>query len=229
MPSFILHLLHGQKILEKSDLKYSGEEWKKFMAGLLMPDSKKGDQKEQSHFYSSDKKNTLLIPDLQKFLMQYRNCMQNPFVMGYTAHLYLDKVFFEDYFLRYVEFRDKNDTFTLLENEIRYVFLVKSGKRIKLEELYSDEYLYSDYTKLNHSLIHRNNIQQPEYITFTSPIKGINDKDYKNILELLHKYLFERYTDDITLQIFDINDLEKAVEEYAYGFICWYENEKNNI
>ncbi len=222
MPSFILHLLHGQKILEKLKHNYSEEEQKQFMAGLLMPDSKKGIEKECSHFYSlSEKEKSLQIPDLREFAIKYQSYMQNPFVVGYATHLYLDKVFFEDYFLRYVEFKGKNDEATLFPDEICYAVLLKSGKKISLDELYSDEYLYSDYTRMNHRLILRNNIERPECITFASPVQEIDPRDYKDVLALLQKYLNEDCDDDI-IRIFDVEDLEKAIEQYADDFIRWY-------
>lgn len=222
MPGFILHLLHGQKVLEKLEHNYSEEEQKQFMAGLLMPDSKKGIEKECSHFYSfSEKEKTLQIPDLQEFSVKYQSYMQNPFVAGYAAHLYLDKVFFEDYFLRYVEFRDKNDKSTLFSAEICDAVLLKSGKRISLVQLYSDEYIYGDYTKLNQVLILRNNIEQPEYTTFASPVQEVDSRDYKDVLALLQKYLNDECDDDV-IRIFDIDDLEKAITQYADDFMRWY-------
>ncbi len=58
-----------------------------------MPDSKKGIEKECSHFYSfSEKEKTLQIPDLQEFSIKYQRYMQNPFVAGYAAHLYLQLI-----------------------------------------------------------------------------------------------------------------------------------------
>lgn len=222
MPGFILHLLHGQKVLEKLKHGYSEEEQKQFMAGLLMPDSKKGIEKECSHFYSfSEKEKTLQIPDLQEFSIKYQSYMQNPFVAGYAAHLYLDKMFFEDYFLRYVEFRDKNDKSTLFSAEICCAVLLKSGKRISLDELYSDEYIYGDYTKLNQGLILRNNIEQPEYTAFASPVQEVDSRDYKDVLALLQKYLNDECDDDV-IRIFDIDDLEKAITQYADDFTFWY-------
>lgn len=222
MPGFILHLLHGQKVLEKLEHNYSEEEQKQFMAGLLMPDSKKGIEKECSHFYSfSEKEKTLQIPDLQEFSVKYQSYMQNPFVAGYALHLYLDKVFFEDYFLRYVEFRDKNDKSTLFSAEICDAVLLKSGKRISLDQLYSDEYIYGDYTKLNQVLILRNNIEQPEYTTFASPVQEVDSRDYKDVLALLQKYLNDECDDDV-IRIFDIDDLEKAITQYADDFMRWY-------
>lgn len=222
MPGFILHLLHGQKILEKLEHSYSDEEQKQFMAGLLMPDSKKGIEKECSHYYSfSEKEKTLQTPDLQAFSVKYQSYMHNPFVAGYVSHLYLDKVFFEDYFLRYVEFRDKNDKSTLFSAEICCAVLLKSGKRISLDELYSDEYIYGDYTKLNQGLIFRNNIEQPEYTIFASPVQEVDSKEYKDILALLQKYLNDE-CDDNVIRIFDIDDLEKAIVQYANDFISWY-------
>lgn len=227
MPGFILHLLHGQKILEKLKYPYSEEEQKQFMAGLLMPDSKKGIEKERSHFYSfSEKEKTLQIPDLREFSVKYQNHMQNPFVAGYAAHLYLDKVFFEDYFLKYVSFRNENDETTLFSAEICYAVLLKSNKQISLEELYSDLYLYSDYTNMNHNLILRNNIQQPEYTAFASPVQEVEARDYKDVLALLQKYLNDE-CDDNVVRIFDIDALEKAITQYANDFICWYKKAKH--
>lgn len=222
MPGFIMHLVHGQKILEKLEHNYSEEERKQFMAGLLMPDSKKGIEKECSHFYSvSEKEKILQIPDLQEFSIKYQCYMQNPFVAGYAAHLYLDKMFFEDYFLRYVEFRDKNNESTLFSDEVNYAVLMKNGESISLDELYSDEYLYGDYTNMNSSLMTRNKIDPVECIAFASPVQEVDSRDYKDVLALLQKYLNGKCGDDV-IRIFDIDDLEKAIGQYADDFMRWY-------
>ena len=94
MPSYVLHMLHGNFInkLKNDDLD-TNEKINQFMLGILMPDSCNGNEKDIAHFYSSDsEKMVLRTPDLNSFVSKYGKHLSDPFVMGYLAHLWLDKL-----------------------------------------------------------------------------------------------------------------------------------------
>ncbi len=94
MPGYILHLLHGKLFLDQYGNYFSETEKNQFAMGLLMPDSNKAVKKkgDDSHFYSPDQADRMLqIPDLHRF--PYIKQINNPFVLGYAAHLYLDSFF----------------------------------------------------------------------------------------------------------------------------------------
>ncbi len=97
---------------------------------------------------SPDRKGCILeYPDLDLF--DYVKDLSQPFVIGYAAHLYLDKFFYEDYFTKYVHFLDSDGKIAEKKAEIKSVYLVNAKCYITVKELFSEAYVYGDYTKLN--------------------------------------------------------------------------------
>lgn len=224
MPGFVIHLLHGKMFLKQANLTLSKMEQKQFQIGLLMPDSDKKSF-NNFHFFSSDQEGKIMkVPNLSEF--NYRIFIENPFVLGYAAHLYLDKLFFEDYFLKFVNFLDAYGQPTNENNKVKKVFLVKSNKYISIDELFSNEYLYGEYTMLNNYLVKKYAIEIPEYVYFCCPIKEINIENFTYIQRSLNSYL-ENSSGEIKMNIFTIDSLEKAIEQYAFGFAQWVEGVKS--
>ena len=148
MPGFIIHIIHGNLILERIKYCFDADDIKKFVTGILIPDSCRGEKKEISHFiapYSRDR--ILQIPDVDAFADKYREHLSEPFVMGYLAHLWLDKVFFEDFFQRFIQFQDGQGQSTLREKDVRRVYLSHLNRYITVDELFSEQYLYGYYTQ----------------------------------------------------------------------------------
>ena len=225
MPGFILHLLHGQMILQQSKLfHFSESEQNQFKAGLLIPDSVNGQEKQLSHFFSSEQKYKILqVPDLNDFLERYANHMNNPFVVGYAAHLYLDKAFFSDYFLNYVRFLDKEGQATLDENSVESVLLLKTQKKITTKELFSEQYLYGDYTKMNQYLVNKYLIVPPSPRIADNPIIEVDPQNLSHLLSDLNQYLHTPISTDYTLSVFSVDTIETSLKEYASGFLEWRE------
>ncbi len=230
MPSYILHLLHGDMIIRENKIKFSEEDLKKFRAGLLMPDSKRGYEKKYSHFNSPVHHNKeLQVPDMDVFSYEYQGCFDDSFVIGYAAHLYLDKVFFKDYFPKHVHYLDKDNNITDISDDIVSVHLTKSNITITPQELYTDDYLYGEYTKMNHIIIQRHDVRVPEDACFMCCIREVEAEDYSNILTQLKGFLSSQIPKDTELKIFDIENLEKSIEEYAVGFIKWYKKQRFKV
>lgn len=223
MPGFILHMLHGELFLKKSGIQFSDTELKQFKWGLLMPDLYKVKRQKDngSHFFSDDQDGKILqVPDLKSF--QYIAFMDNPFVLGYAAHLYLDKLFFEDYFQQYVRFLDADGNVTLENDRVDSVFLVKSQRHITVDELFSESYLYGDYAMLNQFLVKKYAMKLLEETPVNDPIFQTNQDDQKAISDALEKFLTDS-TGSTEMNVFTVESLEQALEKYAFGFSQWVE------
>ena len=221
MPGYILHLLHGKLFLDQYGNIFSETEKNQFAMGLLMPDSNKAVKKkvDHSHFYSPDQADRMLqIPDMHRF--PYIKQINNPFVLGYAAHLYLDRFFFSDFFLRFVRFLDQKKQETLAASAAKYAELKQSGKLLTVSELFSEDYLYGDYTMLNRFLVEKYHIEQVALVQADNPVHEVDLSNFKTVQAQLHQYLSES-SGSTEMRVFSIEELESAIERYAYGFGQW--------
>ncbi|MDE6034835.1 MAG: hypothetical protein K2G36_02885 [Ruminococcus sp.] len=229
MPGYILHMLHGKMFLEKYCSDFSDNEIKQFIIGTIMPDSNKTVKadNDNSHFYSGDTKNKILkVPDINNF--PYRFFIKNPFVLGYSAHLYLDKIFFEDYFPSCVVFLDKNGNKTELIKEAVNAKILKSNRIISIGELYSEDYLYGDYTMTNKYIAEKYYLQDIVETFIDNPIAEIDLNNLCNVKSAIYRFI-EESSDKTEMKVFDIENLENAIERYAFGFSQWSEGVKSMI
>ena len=179
MPGYIIHLAEAELILKKLQDKniHPAKEWKQqFQYGALLPDAVSGSGKKKSHFWrEADMDQIVIAPDLEAFMKQYSCHLQknpsmfscaslpDPLLCGYLAHLHLDQCFFGRYFDRCVEFIDENGTPQKQFQKIHAARIRKSQKVVSLEQFFSNEYLYGDYTKLNHYFVEKYQLEIPVY------------------------------------------------------------------
>lgn len=181
MPGYIIHLAEAELILKKLQDKniHPAKEWKQqFQYGALLPDAVSGSGKKKSHFWrEADMDQIVIAPDLEAFMKQYSCHLQknpsmfssaslpDPLLCGYLAHLHLDQCFFGRYFDRCVEFIDENGTPQKQFQKIHAARIRKSQEVVSLEQFFSNEYLYGDYTKLNHYFVEKYKLEIPVYPT----------------------------------------------------------------
>ena len=179
MPGYIIHLAEAELILKKLRDKNinPSKEWKQqFQYGALLPDAASGSGKKESHFWrEADMDQIVITPDLETFMKRYPCHLQensfmfssaslpDPLLCGYLAHLHLDQCFFGRYFDRRVEFIDENGTPQKQFQKIRAARIRKSQEILSLEQFFSNEYLYGDYTKLNHYFVEKYKLEIPVY------------------------------------------------------------------
>lgn len=227
MPGFILHLLHGKMILEQDNLNFSETEKKQFQMGILMPDVSQYDrlQKDNAHFMSPNRKGCILeYPDLNLF--PYLKDLSQPFVIGYAAHLYLDKYFYEDYFTQYVHFLDSDGKITEKKTEVKNVYLVNAKSNITVRQLFSEAYVYGDYTNLNHYFIQKYQLETAEEVPCKHPITEVKDQDFSVIQNNLKRYLND-YSGNNKTKVFTSESLETTIRVYASGFLQWLIRKKD--
>jgi hypothetical protein len=137
MASALIHISVAKKINEKLHLNE-----KELYLSVIAPDISKlvGQTKEISHFQQSSYGDD---PILERFLLKYKNELDNPFVLGYYIHLYTDKLWFNEFFNKLI-----SGTYVHLNN----------GTDVRLERDEWHKVLYQDYTNLNVTLIENYNL-----------------------------------------------------------------------
>ena len=134
MASSIIHICIAKEV--NKEIKRDPS---RLYIGTISPDISKfiGDSKRKSHFVSDLEENNN-IPDLNKFLIRYKDNLSDDFVLGYYIHLYADYLWFK-YFI--TEIITKN-------------FVTKlDGTVVNVKGELQTYYIYNDYTNMNEQLL----------------------------------------------------------------------------
>ena len=131
MASAIIHLSVAKKV---GDI--INQRSKEYYIGSIAPDISKiiGESKNKTHFITDEES----IPNIDLFLGKYKDCLNNPFELGYFIHLYTDKLWYEEF-----------------ASNIYYntSIKMKDGTVLTLEPAFITKIIYEDYTNLNIDLI----------------------------------------------------------------------------
>lgn len=217
MPGYILHLtaahifmdnLPASSPLRRPDLQND------FYIGNLLPDAV-GD-KTASHFRNPKYLDRMIIwPRPEEFRRKYSSRMSDPIYFGYYFHLYIDRIFFSEYIPQAAEFLDKDGHGTECREQVRFVRLKKSGKKISLEQYLSEEYYYGDYTKMNTWLCEQYHLPAHFDLPCDPEIKEIEYSRLPGILDSLKEYRKVPADAVQNVKVFDVQNLmlflEKAV------------------
>lgn len=223
MPGYIIHLTEAELIINllkkrKCLPKENSEQWMAlFRCGNLIPDAVPKDQKKHSHFWQDpDNDDILNVPDLSIFLKQYDLSLEKPVLCGYYAHLYLDRTFYTDYFRRYVAFYNKKGEPENKKENILYSKLLQTGECIDVPRLFSEEYIYGDYTRLNHDFINEYHLEIP-WMMKIDCLEVDEAKGYslKKIWSELHEILNYNGDEEKEAKVFSPTDLDIFLNEKA--------------
>lgn len=229
MPGYVIHLTEANMILQQMPDWYSALcsemnlnlSWKnEYLCGSVLPDAVPYSEKEHTHFWDKgDMDKVLITPHLQRFMSQHKRNLLDPLVLGYLAHLHLDLVFFRDYFPRYIRFVNADGADTLTEKNIHHVELVLQPQQISLSQLFSDRFLYGDYTKLNTLLIQKYGLPDmlcPE--RKDNPFEMNLANSVAIVKKELHRYLEESHTVTGEPRILEYAPLEAFMRQAAIWF-----------
>ena len=221
MPGFVIHLAEAIVIME-SMKKKPDEAWRQdFLLGSLLPDTRLGEHKAVSHFWGCGQEEYIArAPKLSLFLEKYRHRLDEPAILGYYAHLYLDEHYVCRFWPKVLSFEDKNGCIQSKKDKITQVELKHSGEKVPFEKFFSPEYYYGDYTRCNHWFVEKFHIKPPEYRNME--LLGMNEvqpEALKDVLEEL-EYLFSRgcIGDEKWMKVFDLAELEAFVRDTAEAF-----------
>lgn len=178
MASAIIHMAVASEInktLKRLD--------NKLLIGTIAPDISKfiGRTKLESHFLESVDND---IPNLEKFLLKYKDKLTDDFVMGYYIHLFTDYLWFKYFVPNFYQ----DNMVTKLDGTV----VECKGKMLDL-------YIYNDYTNLGMRLLDEynlnlkifyNDIPELENIIEEIPMDKINIivNQVANIIEKSREY-----------------------------------------
>ena len=151
MASSMIHIVVANEVNKKINRNKS-----KLLIGSIAPDIGKlvGLGKIDTHFQDSDDN----IPNLDKFLNEYKNNLDDDFVLGYYIHLITDYLWFK-YFVT--------------EIEIDNIITKLDGTKVKCNGNMLYTYMYNDYTDLNVRLIDEYNLDLKIFYNEVPKLKNI--------------------------------------------------------
>lgn len=136
MASSIIHICVANEI--NKSLKRNSRE---LLIGTIAPDISKllGESKLYSHFLDDIDNN---IPNINNFLIKYKNYLDDDFVLGYYIHLYTDYLWFKYFITKIID-----------GNYLKEL----DGTNIKYNNDTFTYYVYNDYSNLNKQLLDKYN------------------------------------------------------------------------
>lgn len=221
MPGFIIHLIEAEMIMDSIKIEPDADWKQEFLLGNLLPDTRLGEDKAISHFWSSDgAENIARAPKLSLFLEKYGHRLDEPVILGYYAHLYLDERYVDEYWPRILTFEDAEGQPEPRKAFIHRVELKESGKFIPFERFFSSEYYYGDYTRSNHWLVDKYHIQPPEYRFLENVnMDEVDASRLRLVLEELDDIFRKgRPGDEKEMKVFNLEGLETFVRNTAEAF-----------
>lgn len=217
MPGFILHMTAAKMLFQKWQQNIIDPN--EFQVGNLIPDSVS--DKTFSHFRHPDRNEKLMVyPDLDLFLNKYSHLLHSSSCLGYYFHLFIDRVYAKDYIPQVVTFYDVNGQECADRKDITHALIKRTGELVPIRTIFSDEYYYGDFTKLNTYLIQRFDLSTDfDFYVMNPGIKEVDYTDIEKIQKQLQGYLDVPAEAVSELKVFDIEDLlaflEGATEKFA--------------
>jgi hypothetical protein len=247
MPSYVIHHIAGNKLLDKYII--SDKQKGLFLLGNLIPDSIKTlgnetdsvkvkairdkfykqiqHEKAATHFRRREDFNkNVELPYLEDFSSRYGHLFDDPTVLGYYYHLYVDKYFFSTVFDETFECLDSNGNKTDLSADTRTYKILKNGKIVTPDVFWSHAGIYDDYTKMNKILLEKYGVTFDEgelrkvLPFFINP--GIEEVDYANIEVVFREtngYIAEsKAALDTSLNVFDQDKVVSFINDVSTKF-----------
>jgi hypothetical protein len=115
--SRIMHLIIGNRIAECLSLK--AKDRTSFLLGSIAADAVSN--KDLSHFFIGEVQDYTRSVDYKGFLHKYSSILENPYILGYCAHLIADDIWLKGFYLPWLRNRMEVDKgiFNLYHNDFR--------------------------------------------------------------------------------------------------------------
>ncbi len=228
MPGYVMHLAEADMIIRalrgRMDLS---EQWvEHFITGNLLPDTKLRDQKYISHFWSPREAGLMAqAPDLDLFLSKYSPSMEDPLLLGYFTHLYLDTRFVHNFWPLCMAFYNSQGHIETQRDRIDQVEILKTGERVHIGEFFSPAYYYGDYSRMNAYFVETYHITRAPVWQDIKDFKmdEVNLADMQLICRNLD-WLFAHCAagQEKDLLVFDLEAFDSFIHETAEEFMKTY-------
>lgn len=223
MPGYLFHLAFGEEVLKKGGIK----DKEAFKLGNIAPDL--APNKMLSHFKSSSI-GTFIVPNIKSFIDSYSTeLLENDFMKGYLAHIYLDYYFIKNFVSKYIVTLDKKMQPTSNPNLVKFIKLLKNNKYIDLEEkpaepievdsFFRERILHREYSSLNNYLRNDYILSLPQAINIPNYISELPPEAVIANYPELNKELTEiLLSSDKTSSIFSYEDYKEFAKNLANKF-----------
>lgn len=225
MPSYVIHLSCAKRILELAGGTVTKQDENLFYLGNMIADMCK--EKRATHFWD-DETYPLLVrrPNLSLFLEKYGAYIQDPYVRGYYAHLYLDRMFLDTYWEKHFRFYGADKRPETRYTEVAYVKIIEKDKLYDRKEFFSKALYYGDYDTMNGYFAGKYQVQFPELSlsedawTRVHRIREIDWTYAPEAIENTKKLLAQsvrlaKGDTEARLRVFELPELEAMVEQTA--------------
>lgn len=228
MPGYVMHLAMATKILDNkgiSDKNYITP----FLIGNIIPDIKRGNAKKDTHFWTDEMfKRFDRKPDLELFKQKYQSRMDEPYVFGVFCHLYLDAMYMERYWDKYLSFYDDDMKPVDGYYEVKKIKLANDDVVYDRSVFFSDSYYYGDYDRMNDYFVAKYGILSPKLdISLIENIKDIDEiciikekEKLINMVERVNKFRHEQKLKNDSFyekntKILNVKEIDMLIETVA--------------
>lgn len=227
MPGYVMHLAEADMILEMlREKRPVSAQWEEhFLTGNLLPDTRLRKEKRFSHFWNPKDAGLLAqAPDLDLFLGKYHPDLDHPVLLGYLMHLDLDARYVHNFWPRCMAFYDSEGKPEAMADKIAQVEIRKNGRRTSLEEFFSPDGYYGDYSQMNGFFVRKYHIHTPEWKDICDFHMDEVDLADMETIERNMKWLFDHCgpEDGPELKVFDLQELDSFIRESAGEFAGQY-------
>lgn len=192
MSSIIMHIYISKKIKEELNLS------NKFLAGSVLPDMIKIKTKDRSgtHYIKNVENSTKRLPDLERFLDENKDKLNDEITLGYYAHLIEDELWFDKYIDTFAKCIDEDNILYTSDNTMH-----------SPEEFRKD--IYADYVSVDKYLITHSNMDIDNIRLNIKRELG----DYKVDNEVEENIRFPKVSDDARIIFISPSCLEDYINE----------------
>lgn len=227
MPGYVIHLAEAELILDNIRNKQQIDDAfeQAFLTGTLLPDTRLKGEKRFSHFWDPEQLDRLALgPDLNRFTDKYEHRLNEPVMLGYLAHLHLDTRYVQEYWPTVMAFYGCKGQIEYRKAYIAEVEVKRLKKRVPVNQFFSTDYYYGDYTKLNGYFVQKYHLRVPEWENIPMlPPDEVHLQDMQMIIRELEHLTGQCHVgDEEEIKVFDLASLEKFMALSAEDFCDKY-------
>lgn len=220
MPGFIIHLVEATLLLKYMKKQPDAGWCQEFLLGNLLPDTRLGAEKMISHFWAPEHMDYIArAPKLERFLDKYGHRLDEPSILGYYSHLYLDEHYVDRYWPEILCFEDKEGHPEPRKALIDRVELREKGMKIPFDQFFTSEYYYGDYTRSNHWFVERYDIHPPKFKSLNVGMEEVDPEKLHCVLDELACICRKgKIGDEKEMKVFEPESLDEFIQRTAKTF-----------